>query len=126
MPIQILRQCIINHKCKDESTADFEARVSKLIDEEDYHVVAVLGNQEEGFVVEPVFILKQTLKPAITAAKTVDLAEVEGYVKDGWVVEALYAKTATIKKLAEEQTDYVDDVVALVTSGTETCLAGSN
>ena len=39
-------------------------------------------------------------EPDIISVKSVDLNEVDTYLKDGYVVEAMFAKTATIKKLA--------------------------
>jgi len=38
------------------------------------------------------------VEPAITSVKSVDLAEVDGFLKEGYVVHELYAKTATIIK----------------------------
>lgn len=37
----------------------------------------------------------------IVSVKSVDLSEVDDYLKQGYIIECLYAKTATLKKLAE-------------------------
>jgi hypothetical protein len=39
---------------------------------------------------------------AITSVKSVDLADVDEWLKKGYVVHELYAKTATLKLLAKE------------------------
>ena len=44
------------------------------------------------------------LEADIVSVKSVDLNEVDTYLKDGYVVEAMFAKTATIKKLAVKET----------------------
>lgn len=54
-------------------------------------------------------------KPEITSVKSVSLEEVDSWLKEGYVVESLYAKTATLVKREqpkeEKKGDYVDELV---------------
>jgi hypothetical protein len=92
MPIKIV------HRNDQEKTLDFEARISQLIDAEDWSIVCVIEENEEGYRTQPVFILKQKIQENITSVLSVPLEQVDSMLAKGYKVKELYAKSCTLIK----------------------------
>ena len=52
--------------------------------------------------------ISEAPEDTITSVKSVDLSEVDGYLKEGYVVKELYSKTATLVKLAVPRIEQPD------------------
>ena len=85
-----------------ETHEEYAERVSKLIDEDNWSIVQVLAEREAGYLLQPVFILKQKVSQGdIISVKTVDNNEVDPWLTQGYVVEQINAKTTNLVKRAE-------------------------
>ena len=115
MAIKIIRRnyTVKNGVVINETNAEFEERVSELVDAQSFSIIAVLPEKEEGLIVDPVFIMKRKEQVEITAVVSVPIEQVDDKLAEGYLVHELYAKTATLvkHKVAEPKPEAEKDYV---------------
>ena len=84
-------QCSNGHKfIHPKKARQYEDNSSISSNFEEWYICPICSDQDFDEYVEP--------KIEITSVKSVDLSEVDTYLKEGYLVESLYAKNAVLVK----------------------------